>query len=642
MAKRKGHSRQHRERKVKDPVQQVSPWGVRLVKGQRIRITKDGSTASRSRQMRDPFQPFYTLSKVIPPPVDPVVLMDLAEDNPVHGACLSAKAIDTAGRGWSWSAPEGQEVDGKVVKDLNDTLARIAGDYTWDELLTQAAWERESVGYAAWEITRDEAGTVAAIYPLPAWSIRATRDANLWVQESMGRLVYFKVFGAIEEPVDPETGEVKPGLSPEDQASEILIFRGYSSRTPWYGVPTWWSGTGPIAELTAIREFNVSYFKSGGQGDFNIHVVADDGDVARALADEIEEQLNQSQGVQHTKLVTSGTKDVAVSTTPITPTTGREGHFRLRRGDLVTEVLMAHQVPPYRVGWAVLGGLGGSASTDMLNAYRYGAIKPAQRILQHKLATSLFGPNGLDVQGYTFQLADLTLDDLQAEQTLAKDGITYGMLTPNEGRAQLRLSAVDDDRMNQRYMSSALVPLGTVPQPAAFTAPPRMDQLADAADRLVRAGWDPTDVAVAMGLPAMKRALPVGPAATPGGPTVDVTALVSYLESAVQVAMEGPALVEKSAPRPDPAAAALALRLEAAEERQRDLAEELIRLAERQEPVLVQRAAPAPVTDIRVQRDAAGRIERTSGYRADGSLAWVRDVERNPDGTVAGMVESQA
>src|SRR4029450_1603038 len=384
MAKRTGGSKQQQvNRPAPDPLQQVSPLRGPMVSGHRFGVRKAASGAGRSRQVRDPFHSFYGLGRAIPPPIDPSILMDLSEDNPVHGACLQAKATDTAGRGWTWVPTQAQDPDAKVLDDLNGSLAAVSADYTWDELLTQAAWERDAVGYACWEVTRDETNQVAAVYPLPAWSVRATPDSNLWVQETSGRLVYFVVFGTIEDPVDPETGEVQAGLGPEARASEILVFRGYTARSPWYGVPTWWSGTGPIAELTSIREYNVSYFKSGGQGDYSIHVTADDAEVAKQLADEVEEQLNQSQGVQHTKLVTSGSKDVGVTTSMITPATGREGHFRLRRGDLVNDVLMAHHDPPYRVGWAVLGGLGGSASTDMLNAYRFGAIQPAQRILQH-------------------------------------------------------------------------------------------------------------------------------------------------------------------------------------------------------------------------------------------------------------------
>jgi hypothetical protein len=280
----------------------------------------------------------------------------------------------------------------------------------------------------------------------------------------------------------------------------------------------------------------------------------------------------------------------------------------------------------------------------MLNAYRFGAIRPGQRILEHKLRTTLFGPQGLDVQGYLFTLADLTLDDLAQEQQLAQVGISHGMLTPNEGRAAMRLPSVGDDpRMDERYMSSTLVPLGTVPAPAAFAAP-GPDKLAAAADRLVAAGFEPEDVVNAMGLPRMRRQLPAAPAPAPGAP-VDTTALVAYLHQAVEHAMDGPVLLEKAAEGgPDPAALALAERLEAMGQAllQATAALERERVERAALPAPAPAPAPAPVMEARLIKGADGRTERIEGRRADGTLAWVKLVERAADGTVTGTLEVTA
>src|SRR4029450_9183296 len=114
MAERTGGSKQQQvTRPAPDPIQQVSPFGVRMVSGQRFRVRKAAGGAGRSRQVRDPFHSFYGLGRAIPPPIDPSILMDLSEDNPVHGACLQAKATDTAGRGWTWVPTPGEEPEAK-------------------------------------------------------------------------------------------------------------------------------------------------------------------------------------------------------------------------------------------------------------------------------------------------------------------------------------------------------------------------------------------------------------------------------------------------------------------------------------------------------------------------------------------------
>ena len=49
-----------------------------------------------------------------------------------------------------------------------------------------------------------------------------------------------------------------------------------------------------------------------------------------------------------------------------------------------------------------------------------------------------------------------------------------------------------------------------------------------------------------------------------------------------------------------------------------------------------------PVVDVRFLRDSDGLVERMEGWRADGTMAWARAVERHADGSVAGTVEAPA
>lgn len=450
----------------------------------------------KSTQVRDPFAGLYAEGVALQPPLPPEKLLQLAEENSVHGACLQVKAIDAAGRGWTWEADnedeatdDMQDAEASNEKDtptlINERLEAITPDYTFSEMLVAAAWEQEAVGWAAWEILRGDDDKIAAIYPIPAQTIRATPNDDVYVQIRGGRMRYFVKFGSglvvgrtsgkaltgqqsaqdrnrntSESPVAP--GQERPAqernsprsinTSGDEPAAEVLIFKSYSPRSIYYGIPKWIDIVPTLAELTAIREFNVGWFSSGGQQDRSIHVTAKDLGAAKAVADEMQKQMEAFQGVGHTTLTTYGTEDVDVKIQQLDQQT-REGHFRLRRGDLIKEVLMGHNVPPYRIGWAELGSLGGSAAGEMLDAYRFGSVKPIQVLLEDRLKQTIFGEKGLDIRGFTFKLNELEFDEFAAEAEGVVKLIEHAVLSPNEARQRLGEEPDPDDAMNLKYMA---------------------------------------------------------------------------------------------------------------------------------------------------------------------------------------------
>src|SRR5206468_835045 len=93
---------------------------------------------------------------------------------------------------------------------------------------------------------------------------------------------------------------------PEDLvASELILFRYYTPRSLWYGVPRWVSSIATTAELSAIREFNVSWFASGGQVDYHMHFKAGSQDAALVMKEQVEQQVREHAGRGHTKLFTA-------------------------------------------------------------------------------------------------------------------------------------------------------------------------------------------------------------------------------------------------------------------------------------------------------------------------------------------------
>lgn len=387
----------------------------------------------RSRQLRDPFASFYGAGQAIQPPLSPERLLALTEENPIHASCISAKTEDVIGRGWRVLV-DGDPLDGQQDLDLRQRLEDLTPEYTFQELLDQAMWEQEAVGWAAWEVCRDEAGRLAAFYPLPAHTLRATIDPDVYVQLREGQTRWFKRFGS-RRALNATTGkDAAPRADPESLASELIVFRQYAARSAFYGVPRWVAVIPALAEMGAIREFNLSVFASGGHVDKIVHVKADDVATASELAQGIQQELEEARGRGHVTVVTHGSIDVDVVVTQLSPTTGqRDGQYLRRREDLVREVLIGHRVPPYRIGWAELGGLGGSAAREMLRTYVSRVVRPRQHFLEDRLNGTLFGPAGLDLSG-RWMLDDLTAEDLELDLDRAIQGSQLGLLSPNEGR----------------------------------------------------------------------------------------------------------------------------------------------------------------------------------------------------------------
>jgi capsid portal protein len=241
------------------------------------------SKAAQSRQTKTKAQDVWDPNKTVPPPLPPDALWSIFESNSIHSGCINAKVADAVGRGWRLTPAdpdqEGADDDAKkVARELEDLFESICPRLTFRQLMEQAARELDTIGWADWEVLRERDGDVESeivgILPVPSMSIRACKDSDdVFCQLRGDKKVYFKRFG-FEKHVDCTTGEIAEDVPEEDRANELVHFMHYTPRSSWYGIPPWVSAMPSIAEFAAIREFNVSYFESGGQADRHVHVTA--------------------------------------------------------------------------------------------------------------------------------------------------------------------------------------------------------------------------------------------------------------------------------------------------------------------------------------------------------------------------------
>ncbi len=243
----------------------------------------------------------------------------------------------------------------------------------------------------------------------------------------------------------------------DDEVSEVILFRAYSPRSSYYGIPRWVAAIPAIVEFSAIREYNISFFSSGGVIDRLISITSSNMAEAAALREQIRDQIKNATG--HSTILVSASDATQVRVDFLSPAVGRrDRQFGGGYEHIIREILVAHAVPPYRIGYAEIGSLGSSAAKEMLRAYRMGVIEPIQTVLEARLNQTLFGPDGLAIEG-KWRLNDLDYEETELNLAIATNAVERGILTPNEAREMLGREPVEDKALDIHYVTRPLRPL---------------------------------------------------------------------------------------------------------------------------------------------------------------------------------------
>lgn len=456
---------------------------------QRILKKQQELEENSSNQIVPDFGAVEIQQRIVIPPLPLDYLLLVFEECAPHSSCIIAKATDALSEGWTFKNKKGEN-EKTFTEDSVSQLDAIASDYfTFDDLCMQVAVDMQYASWGVWEVVRKERGDVKSeivtIYPLPGHTLRAARKNGVYVQCIEGQTRWFKDFG-LPDRIDMMTGEPvssRRSTSTRD-ANEVIIFKEYSPRSRYYGGIPWVSALPAIAELAAIREYNISWFASGGTADRIITAISDNKAEAEKTIEDLRAQLDEAKGLGHTTAFASGNASMKVSSINLSSSNGtgrgdssnKDRQFKQGREDLIREVLMAHRTPPYRVGWAEAGSLGGNAAKEMLKTYKSGGVKPVQKILMSRIGQTLFGEYGL--KGYNkkiWTLNDFDMDTLSIDIEVASKGVSFGMLSPMEAADLIGHPVSEEDRtkpeLKSHYILSNLVPLKAASEGKTLSKP---------------------------------------------------------------------------------------------------------------------------------------------------------------------------
>ncbi len=426
-----------------------------------------------SRQVgQDAFNKTYGKG-LVKPLYNPDTLARALEMNTYHYRCCRVKARDTAGLGWALKPvvenPNEQQYD--QLQDFFD-----GQDVPISSTFNQAQFDFEGIGYGAIEVIRvdhNPAGYPEQLKHIPSHTLRVHKSGNLFCQMRNNKRVWFKAIG-YEKDVDYKTGREYPlGSLPENKrATEILWFANYTPRSDYYGLPDIIPALGAVHGDISRRDFNIAFFDNFGVPAYAVFITGNFQDEPRLDSDgketgetvlqhEIEEHFKELAKNPHSTLILTiptkaGAEEVKVDFEPLAVET-KEASFRLYRKDNRDEVLSAHGVPPYRVGVAETGNLGGTTAAEATEIYKRSVIEPRQETLETILNRHII-LEAFDIKDWRYEFAEIDTADEAHDLDVLQALFGMAAVTPNQiirhFKDRFGLEEVDRPEMNTHYLNN--------------------------------------------------------------------------------------------------------------------------------------------------------------------------------------------
>jgi len=379
---------------------------------------------------------------LVEPPYNPRQLALLVERNTWHYACCAQKAHDVAGLGWQIRPIAGAKAQGwpearAEAADLGRLHRFFAGcnpRMSLREVLYSAQFDYESTGWMAIEVVRDSEGTPRELWHVPAHTVRVHASRPVFCQLRGERQVWFKEFG------EPRTyrrsdGKESAALMPEHAANEMIFIKSYFPMSSYYGVPAAIPALGALIGELEAREYNLRFFENHAIPAYA--VIVEGGDLDEDSRELVRRYFrSEVRRDPHKTLILSSPTGVTIRLEKLNADV-REGSFRFYRKDNRDEVIAAHRVPPYRLGIAETGSLGGNTSRESTEIYKTSVVKPRQETLEDRLNRLI--REGFGIEGWEFKFDEIDTRDEVADVEKTSKLFAMGAISPNEVRARLAI-----------------------------------------------------------------------------------------------------------------------------------------------------------------------------------------------------------
>jgi len=408
----------------------------------------------KSKQIKEP--EYLAQHDLVPLPFEASSLLKLKDNCPYFDACVKQIAKDVVGQGWMIALREGKKENKKEKEKIEAFIAESGGDRdeTFEQTIERAIIDWGLIGWWGWEVSRDESSKeVNGFWHVPAQTIRVHTSHDKYCQIRGQNKVWFKRFG-LEENIDIKSGEKR---EEGNKANELIFYRNYYPQSDYYGAPNILSSVGSVYGLIGIRDYNLSFFENYG---IPTALIILRGRWKKTSAKQISDFLNveiKGSDNAHKTMLIHPHKDSEIEIKELGVNV-KEGAFNLYNKNLRDDVLVVYKMPPYRIGIAEVGKLGGTTAPESTRIYAHSVIKPLEKTVEYLITEKLI-KEGLNCESYRFELNELDLRDEDAEIKKYKELFAMGAMTPNQIIERLNLGETYEAG-NQYYVSSAFLPVG--------------------------------------------------------------------------------------------------------------------------------------------------------------------------------------
>lgn len=393
----------------------------------------------------------YDVFQLVPPPYNLDYLAKLYEKNTAHNAAVTMKAINIAGLGYKIiNSPETEFKIERLQSDkqkLSKYLERLKSERLaiyrkleslneeeeFSEIMVKVWTDVEALGTGYLEIGRTVTGEIGYIGHIPGQTmrIRAARDG--FIQVIGDKYTFFRNYGDLTTP-NPLNNDPNP--------NEVMCFKKYSPHSTYYGVPDIIAALPAVVGDAFAKEYNIDYFenKAVPRYVFITKGVKLSRDAENNLREYFSTQLKgKHHGTLYIPLPASINQSVDARFEPI-ENRPQDQSFTSYIKDARLEVLMAHRVPPGKVG--IFENTNLAVSRDADRTFKEQVCRPEQRRLEKRINVLFREIAKSDRFTLKFNEADVIDEDIRSRKH--DRYLRTRVMKPNEVRAEIGLPAVPE------------------------------------------------------------------------------------------------------------------------------------------------------------------------------------------------------
>ena len=419
------------------------------------RLSKKEENKRRSKQRKQ--EAWLRDQGLVQHPLSVSGLLYLQENSIYFDACVRQIAVDVVGQGWDVKIKEGKKHDEKLRQQIVDFLMDPNDtDEDISDIIKKAVIDWGTIGWWALEVGRDDPpdGEVTGLWHIPAHTIWRHKDKLRFVQIRNDKRVWFAKFNeglAISSKTGEETG------NEEEMAHEIIFQAEYYQKSDYYGRPNILPAVSAAVGLIGARDYNLAFFENYGIPTAMIILEGRwSSEAARQIVNFLDVEVKGSANA-HKTIVLKPPAEGKVTHIPMMQEAKEasfKGYYKMMRD----EILAAYKMPPYRIGIAEQGSLGGSTAAEHTKIYASSIIQP----LKNKTAKTITKliQKGLGQDIYYFEWGKLDTRDMDAYVKRLQLEFMMGAMSPNDVRRELGKEPRQDPAGDQYYVAANYVPVG--------------------------------------------------------------------------------------------------------------------------------------------------------------------------------------